>query len=104
MAELALLLPELDPGTERPPAATDDAERRRRLFDAAARVVLSGDQPVLIVADDAECCDTQSVRLLHYLLRFDPSAPLLAIAMVRNARTSRTPTCCTSSSAASSDR
>lgn len=83
VAELALLLPELDPGTERPPAATDDAERRRRLFDAAARVVLSGDQPVLIVADDAQCSDTQSVRLLHYLLRFDPGAPLLAIATVR---------------------
>ncbi len=82
LAELSRLLPDLDPGTERAAMDADDAEDRRRLFDAIARVVLSGDQSILLV-DDAQWSDLQSLRLLHYLLRFDPTAALLAVATVR---------------------
>ena len=81
--ELRRLLPELDPspGAERPVA--DDADRRRRLFDAIARVVVGDGRPVLLVADDAQWGDAPSLQALHYLLRFDPTAPLLAVATVR---------------------
>ena len=82
-AELARLLPELEPRTEGLPSLTDGAERRRRLFDAIARVVLGQGRPVVVLADDAQWSDTQSLQLLHYLLRFDPTGPLLAVATVR---------------------
>jgi hypothetical protein len=82
-AEMARLLPELEPGTEGLPPLTDDAERRRRRFDAIARVVLGQGRPVVLLADDAQWSDTQSLQLLHYLLRFDPTGPLLAVATVR---------------------
>jgi DNA-binding SARP family transcriptional activator len=81
--ELSRLLPELDPADEPRPEVGDDAEHRRRLFDATARVALSAGLPVLLIADDAQWSDTPSVQLLHYLLRFDPAAALLVVATVR---------------------
>ncbi len=79
-AQLARLLPELGPAG---PDSGDAAEQRRRLFESVARAVVAPGRPALLVADDAQWCDGPSLQLLHYLVRLDPSPPLLVVATVR---------------------
>jgi DNA-binding SARP family transcriptional activator len=83
LAELARLLPELgEPGI----AEVDDVAapaRRRRLFEAVGRVLTAPGRPTVLVADDAQWCDAQSLAVIQYLLRLDPSPPLLVAATVR---------------------
>lgn len=80
-AELARLLPELGS----PPASewSDDALRRRRIFDAAASAVAGSAQPTLLVADDAQWSDQVSQELVHYLVRRRVEAPLLVVLTAR---------------------
>jgi DNA-binding SARP family transcriptional activator len=81
-AELARLLPELadDSFTAAP---IEEAEQRRRLFDAVARTVVASGRPTLLIADDAQWCDAQSLQLIHYLVRLDAVGPLLVVGTVR---------------------
>jgi tetratricopeptide (TPR) repeat protein len=81
--ELARLLPELGLPGETIPSSTDETERRRRLFDAVARTFMASDRPTLLVADDAQWSDAQSLQLIHYLVRVNPTSPLLVVATVR---------------------
>jgi DNA-binding SARP family transcriptional activator len=83
IAVLALLLPELGAVGQDTSEPLDRAERRRRLFDAVAGIVKASGRPVLLVADDAQWCDAQSLQLLHYLVRSEPSLPLLVVASAR---------------------
>ncbi|MDQ3986676.1 MAG: AAA family ATPase, partial [Actinomycetota bacterium] len=84
VTELSRLLPELDDAPETPaPATVDEAEERRRLFDAVARTLTASGRPTLLVADDAQWCDAQSLQLIHYLLRLEPNSPLLIVGTVR---------------------
>lgn len=81
-SELARLLPELGD----PPAALErhsEQERRVRLFATVARVLLSPRAPVLLVADDLQWWDPDSLQLLHYVLRVEPEAGLLVAATAR---------------------
>ena len=82
-AEVARLLPEL--ATEPAPVGvvTDEAERRRRLFDALARTLTTPDRPTLLFADDAQWCDEASLQLMHYLVRLGPGTPLLVAVTAR---------------------
>jgi DNA-binding SARP family transcriptional activator len=83
LAELTQLLPELG---ERPPTGRetlDAAEQRRRLFDAVARALVAADRPTLLVADDAQWCDEQTLQLVHYLVRVHAAHPLVVVATVR---------------------
>ena len=84
-AELTRLLPEL--GTDMPGRAYPDPlperEQRQRLFDALARVLLAPGAPLLLVADDLQWCDQETLQFMHYLLRYDPGARLLVVAMAR---------------------
>ena len=79
-AQLARLLPELGPAG---PDAGDAAEQRRRLFESVARALVAPGRPALLVADDAQWCDGPSLQLVHYLVRPQPSPPLLVVATVR---------------------
>jgi DNA-binding SARP family transcriptional activator len=79
-AQLARLLPELGPPA---PDAGDAAEQRRRLFESVARALVTAGRPVLLVADDAQWCDGPSLQVLHYLVRLEPSPPLLVVATLR---------------------
>jgi DNA-binding SARP family transcriptional activator len=88
LAELGRLLPELDAGAASPaqdpgPEALDHADRRRRLFDAVARALLAPGRPTLLVADDAQWSDVESLQLVHYLMRVEPGARLLVAATAR---------------------
>jgi DNA-binding SARP family transcriptional activator len=80
LAELARVLPEL-PGTPRP---LPPEEQRQRLFEAIARAILASAAPVLLVADDLQWADRDTLQFLHYLLRTEPAARLLVAATVRS--------------------
>jgi hypothetical protein len=82
LTELARLLPELATRVP-PPEPLPEAELRRRLFTAIARAVLAAGAPLLLIADDVQWADVQSLRLIHYLLRTAPSARLLIAATAR---------------------
>jgi DNA-binding SARP family transcriptional activator len=82
LTELARLLPELAARVA-PPEPLPGAELRRRLFAAIARAVLAAGVPLLLIADDLQWADVQSLRLIHYLLRTAPSARLLVAATAR---------------------
>ena len=86
-AELVPILPELsaaDPALP-PPTAVADGWQRRRLFEALTRAVLAARQPILLVIDDLQWCDRDTLEWLHFLLRFDPAAALLVVGTIRGA-------------------
>jgi len=91
LSELTRLLPELSsriPGIPRPQPFPED-EQRHRLFDAAASLLLSLGEPLVLVADDIQWCDQETLRFLHFLLRRPPTTPLLVAATARLEETPR---------------
>jgi DNA-binding SARP family transcriptional activator len=82
LTELARLLPELATRAA-PPEPLPEAELRRRLFGAIGRALLAAGAPLLLIADDVQWADAQSLRLIHYLMRAAPSARLLVAATAR---------------------
>lgn len=91
-SEVARLLPEVlaDEPDLPPPEPLRQAWQRHRLFKALARAILGERVPRLLILDDLQWCDRDSLEWLHYLLRFDPHAPLLVVGTLR-AGESRTP-------------
>lgn len=83
LAELSPLLPELRRGRLERAELLTEGERRRRLFEALARAVLATDRPLLLVVDDLQWCDQETLEFLHYLLRFKPDARLLVAGTAR---------------------
>ena len=85
LSEVTRLLPELR--REVPdlpvPEPLSDSEQRQRLFGAVAAAVLTAGAPLLLVADDLQWCDVETLQLVHYLLRAHPDAQLLVAATVR---------------------
>lgn len=85
LTEVARLRPALL--AERPglaaPGPLVEAWQRSRLFEALARAALAAGQPLLLVLEDVQWCDRDTLEWLHYLLRFDPKAPLLVVATLR---------------------
>lgn len=85
-AVLARLLPELTEGAEPgpPPEQGPDAMGSRlRLFEAAADALLAGGRPLVLVADDLDCADVETMQFVHYLVRAHADAPLLVLATAR---------------------
>jgi len=87
--EAARLLPELlaeRPGLA-PPGPAGDAAQRQRLFEALVRVLFHSNQPhpreMLLLIDDLQWCDRDTLEWLHFLLRYDPRAQLLVVGTVR---------------------
>lgn len=85
LGEVARLLPELALARPEIRRSTPVAERlqRRQLFEALARAVLAVNCPLLLVLDDLQWCDRDTLDWLHYLLRFEPTPQLLVVATVR---------------------
>jgi tetratricopeptide (TPR) repeat protein len=88
LTEVARLLPQVL--AERPdlppPQPMTESWQRQRLFQALAHAVLGGGSrrdPLLLVLDDLQWCDRESLEWLHYLLRFDARAPLLVVGTCR---------------------
>ena len=83
--EITRLLPELPakfPGLSHPGPLTEFWQRQR-FFEALARGVLAGGSPLLLHIDDLQWCDQETLEWLHFLMRFDPAAPLLIIGTAR---------------------
>lgn len=85
LAEVARLLPEAVPASLRQRAHEPAGEswQRTRLFDALVHAVLQQAEPLLLVLDDLQWCDRETLEWLHYLLRVQPRAPLLVVATLR---------------------
>jgi DNA-binding SARP family transcriptional activator len=83
--ELARLLPELldDVSDGESLSPMTEAWQRQRLFEALARAVLEEQSSLLLILDDAQWCDQETLAWLHYLLRFDLSARMLIVATLR---------------------
>jgi predicted ATPase len=57
--------------------------QRQRFFEALARAILLAPQPLLLLIDDLQWCDQETLEWLHFLLRFDPMARLLVVGCAR---------------------
>ena len=86
LREVGRVLPELLVEEPSPMAVQQGSEswRRRKLFEALSRAVAAGPQPLLLLLDDAQWCDPETLEWLHYLLRADRSARLLVVLTVRS--------------------
>lgn len=90
LRELARLLPEIL--VERPdlppPEPLVEGWQRLRLFDALAQAVLTGHSAVLLVLDDVQWCDRDTLDWLHFLLTARPDQGrrphLLVVATLRS--------------------
>jgi len=85
LSEIARILPELQVERPdiRPPVFTGDPSGRQRFFEALAQGVLVAGQPLLLVMDDMQWCDPETLTWLGYLLRFDASAKVLIAGTAR---------------------
>jgi class 3 adenylate cyclase/DNA-binding SARP family transcriptional activator/predicted ATPase len=85
LVELARLLPELRTDRSDLPSASSIVDvRRRQLFDAVAQVVLVHASPLLLVVDDLQWSDADTVELIGFLIQHAPEAPLLIAGTVRS--------------------
>ena len=85
LTEVARILPELfaeQPELPRYESLTEYGQRLR-FFEALARAILGTPQPLLLLIDDVQWCDQETLEWLHFLLRFDPTARLLIIGCAR---------------------
>jgi DNA-binding SARP family transcriptional activator len=91
-SETARLLPDLL--ADRPdlpaPGAMTEAWQRQRFFQALNRGILGavpessgGARPLLLLLDDAQWCDRETLDWLHFLLQANAMVPLLVLATVR---------------------
>jgi DNA-binding SARP family transcriptional activator len=80
--ELARVLPELAEHDEHFDTSAG-VERRRLLFEAVAEAIDSIGRPVLLVVDDAQWCDDESLELVHFLLRSRAGVGLLVVVTAR---------------------
>ena len=86
LTEVARILPELT--SEKPdlPPYEPITEygQRQRFFEALARSVLTAAQPIILVIDDLQWCDRETIEWLHFLLRFDAHARMLIVGTARD--------------------
>jgi DNA-binding SARP family transcriptional activator len=85
LSEVARLLPELlveRPGLL-PPLPMPENVERQRLYEAASDALVGTGRPALLVAEDIQWWDQESVQLLHYLVRTRRDARLLVAATCR---------------------
>ena len=85
LTEVVRLLPELlaeQPDLPHYESVTEYGQRQR-FFEALARAVLVTPQPLLLLVDDLQWCDQETLEWLHFLLRFDPMARLLVVGCAR---------------------
>ncbi|MGH7518672.1 MAG: ATP-binding protein [Gemmatimonadales bacterium] len=84
-AELARLLPELlDDSLPSGPSQSGDLAQRYRLFDAVSRAIVVGDRPRLLIIDDLQWCDAETIELIGFVVRSGQTAPVLIVGTVRS--------------------
>lgn len=85
LAEVARLLPELRKYLPDQPAPKALAEQwqRQRLFTGLTRALLDAREAMMLVIDDLQWCDQDTLHWLHFLLRTETDARLLVIGTAR---------------------
>ena len=86
LAELSRLLPEVlgeHPEIARPEPLSASWQRQR-LFDAITRALVAPDEPLLLLLDDMQWCDQETLDFLHFLLAQEPAAQMLLIGTARS--------------------
>ena len=85
LTEIARLLPEIlvDHPNLSAPGPLDEAWQRHRFFEAMARDLLAS-QPLVLLLDDLQWCDHDSLEWLQYLLHFDSGARLLILSTLNS--------------------
>lgn len=82
-AQAALLVPEPGAPAETEPAGPRDVWQRHRFFEGVARALLAGPGPLLLVLDNLQWSDPDTLSFVRFLLNVAPRAPLLVVATVR---------------------
>jgi DNA-binding SARP family transcriptional activator/predicted ATPase len=85
LTEIARVLPELlaeQPDLPRYESVTEYGQRQR-FFEALTRAILASSRPLLLLIDDMQWCDQETLAWLHFLLRFDSTARLLVLGGAR---------------------
>jgi len=84
-AEVDRLVPSGERGAERSgPRAMVDAWQRLRFFEGLARALLAVDRPMLLVVDNMQWCDQETLSFLTFCLGLASDAQLLVAATLRN--------------------
>ena len=86
LSELVRVLPELlvEYADLRVPEPLSEGWQRHHFFEALARAVLGGPQPLLLLIDDLQWCDQETLEWLRYLLRLKPKSSLLVAGTARS--------------------
>ena len=85
LTDIARLLPELlveIPDLPRPELLRENWQRQR-FYQALARAFFAVRQPLLLLIDDLQWCDPDTLEWLHFLLRSDQKARLLVVGTLR---------------------
>jgi len=83
--ELARLLPELhDLPQPSGRSQSGDLAQRHRLFDAVSRAIVVAERPRLLIIDDLQWCDAETIELIGFVVRSARTAPVLFIGTVRS--------------------
>lgn len=92
LSELARLLPELhDKYPDLPlPGPIQQNWQLNRWYDAIERMLLA-EQPLLLILDDIQWSDSETVQFLSYIIRSDSRAKLLVIATMRTDESANEP-------------
>ncbi|HSR86265.1 MAG TPA: AAA family ATPase [Streptosporangiaceae bacterium] len=83
--EVDRLVPSGERGAQRPGSrAMVDAWQRLRFFEGLARALLAVDRPMLLVLDNMQWCDQETLSFLTFCLGLASDAHLLVAATLRN--------------------
>jgi len=85
LTEVARLVPELQ--VQRPdlppPGPLAQRWQQQHFYEALARALLTVHQPLLLLLEDLQWCDAETLAWLHYLLHFDLQSRFLLVGTVR---------------------
>ncbi|MGE5375585.1 MAG: ATP-binding protein, partial [Bacteroidota bacterium] len=86
LAEIGRLLPELvQKGPSLPRLEPlHEAWQRQRLFEALARAILGRSRAQVLVLEDVQWCDRDTLEWLHFLFRFTAGVSLLVLVTLRH--------------------
>ncbi|MEZ4866095.1 MAG: BTAD domain-containing putative transcriptional regulator [Caldilineaceae bacterium] len=86
LSEVARLLPELRAAQPDLPQPLPLTERwqQKHLYEALVQAFTVGGRPLLLLLDDLQWCDAETLEWLHYLLNAAPQAPILLVGTMRN--------------------
>jgi DNA-binding SARP family transcriptional activator len=86
LREVARLLPELlieHPDLPAPEPLTERWQQKR-LFEALRHAFTAETRPLLLLLDDLQWCDAETLAFLQYLVETAPQAPMLVVGTVRS--------------------